>query len=72
MGIQVTATGGIVRIGMECICGVIPETVLRDMINYLLDKNSGNMIFRVQHGIVLGGRFEKVVSYVNENGLSQH
>ena len=67
MSIQVTATGGIQRIGLPHVNGLIPEAVLGDITQFLLDNRSGNIILNVQrgerHGIILGAEFQRKKSY---------
>jgi hypothetical protein len=63
MGIQITATGGIVKIGHAHLNGLIPEEVLADLAQFLLDKRSGNIIFNVKEGRILGAEFPLKKSY---------
>jgi len=66
-GIQVTACGGIQRIGHPHLNGLVPEAVLGDIAQFLLDNRSGNIILNVQrgerHGTILGAEFQRKKSY---------
>jgi hypothetical protein len=63
MGIQITATGGIEKIGKAHTNGLISEEVLGDLAQFLLDKRSGNVILHIQNGRILGAEFPLRKSY---------
>ena len=67
-GIQVTATGGIQRIGIAHMNGLIPEALLGDIAQFLLDKRTGNVILHVKDGQVLGAEFPLRKSYHGRGG----
>ena len=56
-GAQITACGGIVRIGVAHTNGLIPEALLGDLAQFLLDKRTGNIVLHVKDGQVLGAEF---------------
>ena len=57
MGVLINATGGIERIGKGDMNGLIPEEVLGDLSQFLLDKRTGNVILHVKDGKILGAEF---------------
>ena len=57
MSIQITATGGVVRIGQRESQEIIPPEVLADLCQFLLDKRTGNVILHVKDGHILGAEY---------------